>query len=195
METPQTPPSQPVSPREEALAKAEQDAIRKSIPTYEELLAEAEASMNVDIEKWKKEDPEEQAKRVESEKRHKLESTGTIQQKSAKAAEKAIASRLDSALLMADSPESVEMLLVREAVEEVRGALGTAEDYRKVNEDERLIPMYAAVDNTVRHEVVVALKSRLEPLLAEADDEKKAKLEKIIQAVSKADPLEGKMAA
>lgn len=121
-------------------------------------------------------------------KRNKTEASGAIQTTSFHAAQESLKNNLDQALALADAPEAVETILMQSAVEAVRKELGSAEDFRKTHENEKVNQLYANVDEGIHYEVRQALLSELNKALeAERDEMKKQKLQKILLAISPSD--------
>lgn len=144
-------------------------------PTYEEVLQEAEDSMNADIAASK-------------EKPSKLEMSGMLQLTASDAARAAVAENLKEAMALSESPEGVETLLVNAAVEHVRKEIDTSEDFDKMHENPMVQKLYANVNASIRHEVVVALKTEIERKLdtAKGADEFE-KLNAILEIIDKAE--------
>ena len=168
---------------EEGLGEAEAQEAEKAerAATIEKMidegLTEAEAA-----------EARQQAKKEAGQKKLKLEASGAIMTAARQAASSALESNLGHALLVAESPEAVETMLVNAAVENARQALGMAEDFGKTHSDEKVRQLYANVDAGIRREVVHALRAELNSWHESAENAlEKARLKKLIENIEKAD--------
>lgn len=151
---------------------AEKAGVSEKEPTYEELLAEAEQSMNADIEASK-----------------------TLGEKSALSdiAELVAASEIDDQFEtlsgMVNRPEDIAKHLMDPVVERVKQALDPKGGFGKKHENPQVRELYARFDRKARLTAFRAVVDELgERLENEKDPAKISTLHKLLEAVETADP-------
>lgn len=151
-------------------AKAEAQPAKE--PTYEELLAEAEESMNKDIAASKS-----------------LDDKNILKNVAELASASAINSHLEALKGMLNRPEDVAKLLLAPVNEMLRETLDPSGGFKKKQENEQVRALYARFDHKARLAAHGAMVKELGARIDAATDPAEiSALNKILEAVEAADP-------
>jgi hypothetical protein len=187
-------PNQVPEPKKPEFSEDDIDALVESFEEGRSEKERAESAASIEsmiaetIKELDAQEARREAEKAAEEKSGRVERTGIVYGEAPKIAAETMRDNLAMALQMADTPEGA-VLLVNPVHERLQKILDPHGGFSKLHDDPRIQELYRVYTDKIRHEAVMAVKTRLEKELdSETDPERISGLHKLLEAVEASDP-------